>query len=110
VAPLAFGAQLRSLRMAAGLTQEELAEPAGLSARGIADLERGTRKSPYAETVDLCSALRLGPDERDRLAAARRRALSSPSLSCRFQPVSAASSVEKSRSRTSRSIFSVSGC
>lgn len=76
--PLAFGAQLRSLRVAAGLTQEELAERAGLSARGIADLERGTRKSPYAETVErLCAALQLGPDERDRLLAARRRALSS---------------------------------
>jgi transcriptional regulator with XRE-family HTH domain len=62
--------------MAAGLTQEGLAERAGLSARGIADLERGTRRSPYAETVErLCSALQLGPVGRDRLLAARRRAL-----------------------------------
>jgi len=32
---------LRDYRLAAGLTQEALAEQSGLSARGIADLERG---------------------------------------------------------------------
>jgi hypothetical protein len=39
-APSSFGALLRGWRLAAGLTQEALAEQAGLSARGIADLER----------------------------------------------------------------------
>jgi transcriptional regulator with XRE-family HTH domain len=39
----AFGALLRRYREEAGLTQEALAERAGLSARGISDLERGIR-------------------------------------------------------------------
>ena len=38
-----FGELLRRLRVAAGLTQEALAERAGLSARGLSDLERGVR-------------------------------------------------------------------
>ena len=41
-----FGTVLRRQRRAAGLTQEELAARAGLSARGIADLERGARHTP----------------------------------------------------------------
>jgi DNA-binding XRE family transcriptional regulator len=36
-----FGARLRRLREATGLTQEELATRAGMSAKGISDLERG---------------------------------------------------------------------
>ena len=36
-----FGDLLRGYRLAAGLTQEELAAQAGLSARGLSDLERG---------------------------------------------------------------------
>src|SRR5581483_11031113 len=46
-----FGAALRSVRLAAGLTQDELAERAGLSVRGIQDLERGARRSPHPETL-----------------------------------------------------------
>src|SRR6266849_6717474 len=49
--PGALGDLLRRHRLAAGLTQEALAEQAGLSARGIADLERGTRRFPYAHTM-----------------------------------------------------------
>jgi transcriptional regulator with XRE-family HTH domain len=36
-----FGDLLRRYRLAAGLTQEELAEQAHLSPRAISDLERG---------------------------------------------------------------------
>jgi transcriptional regulator with XRE-family HTH domain len=39
-----FGRRLRRLRETAGLTQEELAEKADLSAKGISDLERGERR------------------------------------------------------------------
>ena len=39
----AFGSLLRRHRQAAGLTQEELAERARLSARAVIDLERGAR-------------------------------------------------------------------
>ncbi|HLJ66846.1 MAG TPA: tetratricopeptide repeat protein [Chloroflexota bacterium] len=46
-----FGDVLRRLRLAAGLTQEELAERAGMSVRSISDLERGRNRSPYRATV-----------------------------------------------------------
>ena len=38
-----FGTELRRHREAAGLTQEELAERAGLAAAAISALERGAR-------------------------------------------------------------------
>ena len=66
-----FGARLRSLREAAGLTQEELAEKAGLRAKSISDLERGVRKHPYPHTVrSLADALKLSEGERTALFAA----------------------------------------
>jgi transcriptional regulator with XRE-family HTH domain len=70
----AFGDLLRQLRKAAGLTQAELAERAGLSVRGINDLERGARRTPRRDTVALLSdALDLVGDERAALEAAARR-------------------------------------
>ena len=58
-----FGARLRGLREAAGLTQEELAERAGLTAKAISMLERGQRKRPYPHTVRaLADALKLSED------------------------------------------------
>jgi transcriptional regulator with XRE-family HTH domain len=48
-----FGELLRRARQAAGLTQAELAERAGLSVRGINDLERGARQTPRRDTVAL---------------------------------------------------------
>ena len=64
VAP-AFSALLRSHRLAAALSQEALAERAGVSARGIADLERGVHRFPYPETLRrLADALALAPHER----------------------------------------------
>ncbi|MDH6127378.1 AAA family ATPase [Kitasatospora sp. GP82] len=55
-----FGEILLEHRRAAGLTQEELAEAAGLAARSIRDLERGRRERPQRRTVEmLVSALRL---------------------------------------------------
>ncbi len=66
-----FGVHLRRLRDAAGLTQEELAEKAGLSAKGVSDLERGKRRHPYPHTVrSLADALGLPEDERGSLFAA----------------------------------------
>jgi predicted ATPase/DNA-binding XRE family transcriptional regulator len=62
---LSFGARLRRLREAAGLTQEELAERAGLTRKAISVLERGERKRPYPHTVrSLADALGLSEDER----------------------------------------------
>jgi predicted ATPase/transcriptional regulator with XRE-family HTH domain len=68
-----FGALLRQHRLAAGLTQEELAGRAGLSTRGLSDLERGVRRAPYLPTVRrLAAALGLSESQRTALAAAGR--------------------------------------
>jgi predicted ATPase/class 3 adenylate cyclase/DNA-binding XRE family transcriptional regulator len=68
-----FGDLLRRHRQAAGLTQGELAERAGLSVRGINDLERGARLHPRKDTVALLAdALGLGDVERSAFAAAGR--------------------------------------
>jgi predicted ATPase/DNA-binding XRE family transcriptional regulator len=66
-----FGALLRQHRLAAGLTQEGLAERAGLSTRGVQDLERGVRTAPRAETLRLLAeALGLSPQARTTLIGA----------------------------------------
>lgn len=66
-----FGERLRRLREAAGLTQEELAARAGLTAKAVSALERGERKRPYPHTVrSLADALDLPEDERLALQAA----------------------------------------
>lgn len=68
-----FGALLRTFRIAAGLSQEALAERADLSVRGISDLERGARVTPRLATVRRL-AEGLGLDESAQvslLAAAR---------------------------------------
>jgi len=68
--PGPFAALLRRYRAAVGLSQEELAERAALSRRGISDLERGERRSPHPETVRrLSDALNLGLTERTALLA-----------------------------------------
>jgi transcriptional regulator with XRE-family HTH domain len=51
--PVTFAGLLRSLRTQARLTQEELAEAAGLSPRSVSDLERGIAATPRRETVRL---------------------------------------------------------
>ena len=57
---LGFGGLLRQLRAAAKLTQEELAEAAGLSPRSVSDLERGINRTARKETaVLLAKALGL---------------------------------------------------
>src|SRR3954469_11599564 len=68
-----FADLLRQLRTAAALSQEELAERAGVSLRGLSDLERGVRRAPHLSTVRvLADALSLGPVERQSLLAAAR--------------------------------------
>ncbi len=74
VSSQSFGDLLRHYRLAAGLTQEELADQAGLSVRGLSDLERGARRAPRRETVQLLAlALHLSAAERTRLEAAARQ-------------------------------------
>ena len=66
---------LRRLRLSAGLTQEELAEAAGISARSVSDLERGITRTTRKDTARLIAdALRLsGPDREMFEATARGR-------------------------------------
>src|SRR5688572_2826951 len=69
-APTTFGDLLRQHRQAAGLTQQELAERAGLSVHGIQKLERGATR-PYRDTAQrLITALQLSTDEQARFQAA----------------------------------------
>ena len=95
-----LGSVLRALREDAGLSQEELAERAGLSSHAISALERGTRTRPYPHTLrSLATALDLGEDQRAALLAAvpsrtprttprrpRRRTAPPAGASCRSRP------------------------
>ena len=64
-----FGEKLRELRRTASLSQEELAERAGLTAAAVGALERGERRHPYPHTVAaLATALGLSDPDRRALA------------------------------------------
>jgi len=80
VQSLDFGTLLRRSRRAAGLTQEELADRAGLSVRGISDLERGAKHRPHKDTVQLLAdTLGLSGEERATFEAAARGVVAVPS-------------------------------
>jgi len=69
-----FAVLLQRYRAAAGVSQEELAERAGLSRRSISDLERGERRLPHVATVRrLAAAMDLNPDDRGALLSKSRR-------------------------------------
>lgn len=69
-----LGALLRRLRIAAGLTQDELAQRAGLSVRAISDLERGVRRAPHKDTLALLvDALSLDESDRSQLTEVAHR-------------------------------------
>jgi tetratricopeptide (TPR) repeat protein/transcriptional regulator with XRE-family HTH domain len=68
-----FGGVLRRRRLAAGLSQEGLAQRAGLSERTIRDLERGVTGRPYRNSVGrLAQALGLTGADREGFARAAR--------------------------------------
>jgi transcriptional regulator with XRE-family HTH domain len=70
---LGFAGLLRQLRAEAGLTQEELAEAAGLSPRSVSDLERGINRTARKDTaVLLGGALGLAEPVRTLFVAAAR--------------------------------------
>jgi tetratricopeptide (TPR) repeat protein/transcriptional regulator with XRE-family HTH domain len=91
--PVSFGNLLQHQRKAAGLTQEELASRAGMSAHGIADLETGRRRSPRKDTIELlAAALHLTEEERSAFqAAARQKPASAPAGTGEARPVADAS-------------------
>jgi predicted ATPase/DNA-binding XRE family transcriptional regulator len=64
---------MKKHRLAAGLTQEELAEKAQVSTRTISDVERGLRTRIYRDTADrLADALDLDGTDRDSFVTASR--------------------------------------
>jgi DNA-binding SARP family transcriptional activator/DNA-binding XRE family transcriptional regulator len=66
-----FGLRLRDCRRALRLTQQELADAAGLSVAAIRDLEQGRRLRPRPESVALLSAaLQLTPAQVQKLVTA----------------------------------------
>lgn len=69
-----FGTLLRRHRLAAGLTQAELAERTHISVRSVSDMERGVSRWPHRDTVALLAeSLRLAPEERAAFEMAARR-------------------------------------
>ena len=71
--PTTFAALLKRYRIAAGLTQEALAERASLSTRAVSDLERGLSRAPRYDTLDLLTrAMNLSAEQRAALFAAAR--------------------------------------
>jgi tetratricopeptide (TPR) repeat protein len=72
-ASLGFGGVLRRYRVAAGLTQEELAARSGLSVRAIREMECGRSARPYPRSVRLLAeALGLSEVQRGELAVLAR--------------------------------------
>lgn len=68
-----FGVLLRRLRLAAGLTLEQLAEASGVTDRTISDLERGVSRKPRVRTVEaVADGLKLTRDDRAALLASTR--------------------------------------
>ena len=67
---------LRHYRLAAGLSQEALAERARMSTEGISALERGYRRTPQRETLSLLAgALALNDERREEFEAAAARSV-----------------------------------
>jgi len=74
---VSFARMLKQLRVAAGFTQEELAEASGVATRSISDLERGVNRTARKDTTRLLAdALRIDGQVRAAFeAAARGRAI-----------------------------------
>lgn len=70
-----FGKLLRGYRLAAGLSQEALAERARMSSFAISALERGHRRRPQSKTLALLAeALGLDPNQRSEFESTARSA------------------------------------
>jgi tetratricopeptide (TPR) repeat protein/transcriptional regulator with XRE-family HTH domain len=70
----ALGRNLRTSRLAAGLSQQQLAELSGLSVRAIGDIERGRARWPYPDSLRrLADALGIRDQARTEFFAAGQR-------------------------------------
>jgi transcriptional regulator with XRE-family HTH domain len=58
-----FGKRVRQLRLAAGWTQEQLAEAAGITTTYTSDLERGTKVPSLTIVLRISKAFRLSVGE-----------------------------------------------
>ncbi len=99
-AGLSFAVLLRRFRTEARLTQEELAEAAGLSPRSVSDLERGVNRTARKDTaVLLADALSLSGQVRVlSVAAARGRAGAAEVLAARPDGAAGGSAAAATRS------------
>jgi predicted ATPase/DNA-binding XRE family transcriptional regulator len=71
-----FGMLLRHYRVAAGLSQEALAERAHMSSHGVSALERGYRRTPQRETLALLAdALALSEEQQRAFETAAGRSV-----------------------------------
>jgi len=87
VPPVGFAGVLRRLRAGAGVTQEKLAQTAGVSPRAISDLERGTVTTPHNDTVRLLAdAFQLTGQARVEFEAAARGHAASGRVGARGVP------------------------
>ena len=78
-----LGPLIRRFRLRAAMSQEELADRSGVSARAISDLERGQRASARFDTVRLLAdALELPPEDRALLI----RSAQSPFIEITLRP------------------------
>lgn len=55
------GRNVRRLRLAAGMTQEQYAEASGFSQQYISDLERGRRNPTVVSILELAAPLHASP-------------------------------------------------
>ena len=96
---LSFAGLLRRLRSEARLTQEELAEAAGVSPRSVSDLERGVNRTAHKDTaVLLAGALGLpDPVRTVFVLAARGRAPAAEVLAARDGAAAGASAAGAAR-------------
>ena len=89
--PGSFAGLLRQLRTDAGLTQEDLAEAAGVSTRSVSDLERGINLTARKETARLLAgALGLDGPARAAFEAAARGRDTSAAMTTAAESVAAA--------------------
>ncbi len=57
-----LGKKIRQVRRQKSMTQEQLAEKAGISASFLGHIERGTRIASLETLIELCNTLQVSPD------------------------------------------------
>jgi predicted ATPase/DNA-binding XRE family transcriptional regulator len=92
----AFSGLLREHRRAAGYSQEELADRAGVSVAAVGSLERGLRQAPHRDTVRaLADALNLSEPARKQFEEAAARARGRQPRNVSGLPASLTSFIER---------------